>query len=449
MNRYYCDLLVTMDGAIDDITASVSLPDPIPGGVVDVGDDGRIVWCGSSKDAPECSSADVYRIKGILMPGMINAHCHTPMVLLRGAGEGLPVDRWLKEVVWPREARLTPDDVNAGMRLGAAELLSNGITTSLEMYFFADALAEAAISVGLRCLIAPPVIEDDTLSEILGSYQDQLEAIVAVHERWQDNDLVDIALGPHAPYSVSRRCFSDIAEIASELNMIVSTHIAEQQWEDASIRERSAGLSALRYLESAGLMESKLIAAHCVWLSDDDIALMADNDVSVVHCPCSNARHASGIAPVHGMRSAGIPVAIGTDGPVSHNRLDIFEEMRTAIRLARVNSGDAQRFTTSEALWMTTAGAAEVIGRGADLGRIAPGYWADMVALSAPTEAWYPIVESEDDPIARLVWSGSPDVVSDVWVAGRKVVTKGRLNTLDVAAELPGFNERATRLAGE
>lgn len=441
MERYLCDLLVTMDCAVGETAP------PIPEGAVDVGDDGRIVWCGSAADAPERPSADVCRIAGIMMPGMINAHCHTPMVLLRGAGEGLPVDRWLREVIWPREARLTPEDVRVGMRLGGAELLANGITASVEMYFSADALAEGAASVGLRCLVTPPVIEDDVFAGA-GAWQKQVDEVLSLRERWSGSDLIDVGIGPHAAYSVSRRCLSRIAETASEAGLTVHIHLAEQQWEDASVRERSRGLSAPRYLESLGLLATDLIAAHCVWLDSDDIALLAAEDVAVAHCPCSNTRHASGIAPVAALQAAGVRLAIGTDGPASHQRLDLFEEMRTAMRLARVDSGDARVLTAAEALRMTTAGAAEAIGRGGDLGRLAPGCWADMVALDDSAPELHPVVGGEDDPIARIVWAGSPGIVSDVWVAGRRVVESSRVIALDAASGIAELDDRASRLSG-
>ena len=463
MDRYLCDLLVTMDGPVGRV------PAPIVDGAVDVGDDGRIAWRGPAADAPELGptgaaapepgrtdsdvpegvqpgSTTVHHIDGILMPGLINAHCHTPMVLLRGAGEGLPVDRWLHEVMWPREAKLTPGDVRAGMRLGAAELLANGITASVEMYFSGQALAKGATDAGLRCLVTPGVIEDPTFSGA-GPWRAQLDEMVATRDRWAGNDLIEVGFGAHAAYSVSRECLSAIASHAAETGMAVHIHLAEQQWEDAAVRERSGGLSAPQYLESLGLLEGEVIAAHGVWLSPDDIKVLARNDTVVVHCPCSNAKHASGVAPLDEMRAAGLRVAIGTDGPASHHRLDLFEEMRTAIRMARIGAADAQALPPDEALRMTTAGAAEAMGRGDDLGRLAPGCWADMVALSADTPALHPVIEGEDDPLSRIVWSGSPSAVSAVWVAGRKVVDQGRVLTLDVAAAAAEVETRARRLA--
>ena len=440
MDRYLCDVLVTMDGPVGGV------PAPVTGGAVDVGDDGRIVWCGPAADAPDLEPGATVHRAGILMPGLINAHCHTPMVLVRGAGEGLPVDRWLHEVMWPRESRLTGDDVRAAMRLGAAELLSNGITTSMEMYFHGQALAEGATEAGLRCLVTPGVIEDPGFT-LTGPWPDQLDEMVALRDRWAGSDLIRAGIAAHAAYSVSQECLSAIAERASATGMPVHIHLAEQQWEDAAVRERSGGLGAPEYLESLGLLDGDVIAAHGVWLTPDDIEVLARNDTAVVHCPCSNAKHASGVAPVTEMRAAGLRVAIGTDGPASHHRLDLFEEMRTAIRTARIRSGDAQTLPPVEVLRMTTAGAAEVLGWGDELGRLAPGCWADMVALAVAEPALNPVIAEEDDPVSRIVWSGSPGAVSGVWVAGRKVVEDGRVLTLDMAEAVADAEARARRLA--
>lgn len=440
MDRYLCDVLVTMDGPAGRV------PAPIADGAVDVGDDGRIVWCGPAREAPDRDSGTAVHRAGILMPGLINAHCHTPMVLLRGAGEGLPVHRWLHEVMWPRESKLTAEDVRAGMRLGAAEMLANGITTSVEMYFQGQALAEGAADAGLRCLVTPGVIEDPDFT-LTGPWPDQLDEMVALRDRWAGNHLIRAGIAAHAAYSVSRECLSAIAARAAATGMPVHIHLAEQQWEDAAVRERFGGLAAPEYLESLGLLEGDVIAAHGVWLTSEDIEVLARNDTAVVHCPCSNAKHASGVAPVTEMRAAGLRVAIGTDGPASHHRLDLFEEMRTAIRTARIRSGDAQTLPPAEALRMTTAGAAEVVGWDSELGRLAPGCWADMVALSAAEPALNPVIADEDDPLSRIVWSGSPGAISGVWVAGRKVVEDGRLLTMDMAAAVSDAQTRARRLA--
>ncbi len=436
MDRYLCDLLITMgdsDGAR-----------PIASAALDV-EAGRVTWSGPAADAPPADGAAVHRLEGIVVPGMVDIHCHTPMVLLRGAGEGLPVDRWLQQVMWPREARLTPDDVRVGMQVGGAELLANGITTSVEMYFHGQAVAEGAESIGLRCLVTAPVIEDAALTRF-GSWEAQLDDMVATRERWAGSDHIDVGLGPHAAYSLSDECLRRIAAVATETGMLVHIHLAEQEWEDATIRERS-GSSAPAYLESIGLLDAAVLAAHAVWVDEADIETLARHDVAVAHCPCSNAKHASGIAPVGDMVAAGIRVGIATDGPASHHRLDLFEEMRTAIRLARVRHRDAERFTPAEALRMVTAGAADAIGR-PDLGRLTPGACADMVALSPATPALQPVLPDEDDAVSRVVWSGSPAAITGVWVGGRRVVEDGLPTTLDLPAASAEMTARARRLAG-
>ncbi|HEX2154774.1 MAG TPA: amidohydrolase [Acidimicrobiia bacterium] len=431
MERFVADILLTM---ADEHAL------PIRQGAVDVAD-GKVVWSGPLAEAPE-TDVGVQRIDGILMPGMVDIHCHTPMVLVRGAGEGLAVDRWLHEVMWPREGRLTPDDVRAGMRAGAAELIGNGITTSVEMYFHGQAVAEGASEVGLRTVVTAPIIEDAQLAGF-GPWQEQVEEMVAMSERWSGSDQVEVGVGPHAAWSVSEECLRRLSDVAADTGMLVHIHVAEQEWEDSAVREKT-GMSAPAYLESLGLLAGRFLAAHGVWLSEDDIEVLARNRASVAHCPCSNSKHASGIAPVDDMLDAGIRVGIGTDGPASHHRLDPFEEMRTAIRLARIRHSDAERFPTSRTLWMTTAGAADAIGR-PDLGRLTPGAWADMVAL-ADVSSLHPVIEAEDDPVSRVVWSASPATVRSVWVGGRSVVRDGVVTTIDPADASRELDRRAARL---
>ncbi len=435
MKRFAADVLLTM--ADESLT-------PIIGGVVDVEDD-TVVWSGPPADAPHRPDVPVTRIEGVLMPGMVNIHCHTPMTLLRGAGEGLAVDRWLREVMWPREARLTPADVKTGMLMGGAELLTNGVTTSVEMYFHGQAVAEAVSELGMRSVVTAPVIEDPALSGF-GSWRSQLDEMVEMRDRWSADPLIEVGIGPHAAWSVSDECLRAVAEVAADTGMLVHIHVAEQAWEEGAIREKT-GMSAPGYLDSIGMLEGRALAAHAVWMSDADIELFATRGVAVAHCPCSNTKHASGIARVEEMVDAGIRVGIATDGPASHHRLDLFEEMRTAIRLARVHHGDAQRFTPHRALWMTTAGAGEAIGR-PDLGRLVPGAKADMIALSATTSSLHPIVVGEDDPVSRIVWSGTPEAVSDVWVGGRKVVANREPTTIDRPAVIAAATASARRLAG-
>lgn len=411
-------------------------------GVVDVLD-GEVVWSGPTADAPS-SEDTVHQVRGLLMPGLVNIHCHTPMVLLRGAGEGLSVDQWLTDVVWPREMRLEPEDVYWGMTLGAAELLKGGVTTSSEMYFHADELASAAQEASLRCIASGPIIEDEHFAD-LGSWQEQLESAVACGQTWADADLVDIGIGPHAAYSTSRECLAEVARVAASHDMLVHIHVAEQQTEGDAIRAEY-GMSVPEYLDDLGMLEVRMVAAHGVWLSESDIDLFARKSVGVAHCPCSNGRHASGIAAVSDLRAAGVNVGIATDGPVSHARLDMFEEMRTAMRLARLRAQSANAFTALDALRMATEEAAAAVGR-SDLGHLRPGAKADMLELNMAGSSFTPVL-SEDDVLTHAVWSGSPSAVRRVWVAGRQVVDTGEALTVDVDAALDEVVIRARRLAG-
>ena len=432
--RYLADHLIPMDDE-----GSIHSP-----GVVDV-EDGAVVWAGTVDNAPSQREETVIeRVEGVLLPGMVNIHCHTPMVLLRGAGENLPVDRWLHEVMWPREARLTPEDVEMGMMAGAAELLAGGITTSLEMYFHGEAVASGAARAGLRCLVTAPLIEDAQLSGF-GTWQDQLDQMTQMAKDWEESDLIQIGIGPHAVYSLSQRCLQRVAEAAAANGMLIHTHVDEQEWEVEAVRKQT-GMSATAYLAKMGILDSPTMVAHAVWVSPDDIAILAETGTGVAHCPCSNGKHASGIAPVAEMRAAGIPVGIATDGPASHHRLDLFEEMRMALRLARIRAGDAGALLPHDALTMVTREAADAIGR-PDLGRLSPGNPADMIAVSTTDPAFGPVIPEEDDPLSRLVWSGSPAAVHSSWVGGKRVMSKGKVLTVDMETSRADVSRIAARLA--
>ena len=434
IKRYLADHLIPMDPQ-----GSIHSP-----GVVDV-EEGRVVWVGKTEEAPTRTAATTHQVEGVLLPGMVNIHCHTPMVLLRGAGENLPVDRWLHEVMWPREARLTPEDVEVGMTAGAGELLAGGVTTSMEMYFYGEAMAKGAAEAGLRSVVTPPLIEDAKLSRF-GSWQDQLDQIIELGRRWKENDLIQVGIGPHAVFSLSEECMRAVAETAAAHQMLVHVHVDEQEWEVEGVRNQT-GMSATAFLKQVGMLASPTMAAHSVWISPDDIAILAEAGAGVAHCPCSNSKHASGIAPVTQMRAAGIPVGIATDGPASHHRLDMFEEMRTALRLARIRSHDAGALLPQDVLAMVTTEAADAIRR-PDLGRLAPGNPADMIAVSTAAPAFGPVVPGEDDLVSRLVWSGAPSAVHSSWVGGRQVMAEGEVLTVDIEALGQDVARRAARLAG-
>ncbi len=432
--RLVADQLIPMDGRVPIIeTAALDI------------DDDTITWSGPLAEAPEPADRTIVRLRGALVPGMINAHAHTPMVLLRTLGEGLPVDRWLTEVIWPREARLQPEDVEVAMTLGLAEQVRNGITTTAEMYFHPDAMGRAVDSVGTRSLLTGPVIDDDQLAGF-GTWEAQLVDSVRLRDRWASHPRIDIGLGPHAAYSLSERALREVGAVAVAEGLFIHIHVAEQRGEGDGVTART-GLSVPAYLESIGMLEARVIAAHCVWIDQADIEILAASTVGVAHCPCSNTKHASGIAPVESMRAAGLPVGIATDGPSSHARLDLFEEMRTAIRLARVSTLDAMRLPATTAYRMVTSEAARAIGR-SDLGTLGAGSKADVVLLDLDRPEFSPAPhDGDDDLVARIVWNGSPSAVDSVWVGGRRLLQSGVPTGVDLEAVAHRASLHAHRLA--
>ncbi|HKY48438.1 MAG TPA: amidohydrolase [Acidimicrobiia bacterium] len=429
MTRYRVDHLLTM-------AEGPGLHSP---GVVDV-QEGKVQWSGPADLAPVQEGPSV-SLRGLLIPGLVNTHAHTPMVLLRGAGEGLPVSRWLTEVMWPREGRLTSADVEAAMTLGAGELLANGITTSHEMYFLADGVARAAAGAGLRCVVTPPVLVAADLARF-GTWEEQVEEMVALAERWQGHPLVTVGFGPHSAYALSEETLLRVAELSASHGMHIQIHLDEQAGEGDEVRQRT-GLSVTAYLDQLGIFATRAVAAHAVWLSPSDIEILAARPVGVAHCPCSNAKHASGMAPVVELRRAGIPVGLGTDGPASHDRLDLFEEMRWALRIARLRAGDAGAMGPLDVLAMATVEGASVLGRD-DIGRLASGCRADMVLID--TDPLMPVVD-EGDLLTHLVYSGSPSLVRDVWVEGERVVAGGQPLNIDMTDARRDVTGRARRLA--
>ena len=439
--------VVTRHRADHLVTMAPGLPVHSPG-IVDVAN-GRVVWSGPAADAPEWTggSDSIHEVRGALVPGFVNAHAHTPMVLLRGTGEGLPTDVWLTDVMWPREARLTADDVQQAMTLGATEMLLGGITTTSEMYFYGEAIARGAEASGLRCIVAAPLIEAEAFAH-LGTVTEQIESIRSLRTSWADHPLIEIAVGPHSAYALSRESLAAVRDLVTEDPMLVHIHVGEQPHEGDGVLA-ATGLTVPAYLDDIGLLGRRTIGAHCVWMTDADIALFAAREVGVAHCPVSNGRHASGIARVVDMQTAGVSVGIGTDGPASHERLDPFEEMRTAVRYARLAAIDASRLDATQVYAMATCGSADALGR-PDLGRLTPGSRADMVAISLGGPGSPPSFDptpTAADLLGRIVWSGSPASVAAVWVEGVQVVADGRHLSADLDALAADVDRRARRIS--
>jgi 5-methylthioadenosine/S-adenosylhomocysteine deaminase len=419
-------------------------------GAVDIGPDGRIARVGPVAETASDAGGDGWDVRwvgGMLMPGLINTHCHSPMTLLRGQGEGLPLGAWLREVIWPREARIEREDVYWGMTLAAAELLRYGVTTTMEMYFHDDALAEAVHAAGSRCIVTPGVVVAPGW-ERFGTWAERIEWIAGLRETYAEHPRIEVGFGPHSAYALPDEAIRAVGDAARRTGAPVHLHLAETEHEGDEVSARHGGASVPRVLADLGLFDNeRVLAAHAVWLSDDDVALLAESGVAVAHCPGSNAKLASGTARIVDLRAAGVPVGLGTDGPASNNDLDLWEEMRLAALVARQREHDATVFPAADVLDLATAGGAVALGRD-DIGALAPGRWADIVRIDLDDPGFVPILE-DTDLVAHAVWSASRSAVRDVWVAGRQVVADGACTTVDVAEARRRVQAAAARLAAD
>jgi 5-methylthioadenosine/S-adenosylhomocysteine deaminase len=375
------------------------------------------------------------------MPGLVNVHCHSPMTLFRGAAEDVPLDRFLRDVLWPREARLTDEDVYWGMTLACAELLRNGITTTCEMYFYDEALLDAVVAAGLRCTLTPGVLDVPGF----GGWQARLAEVAELYDRRRrEHETVEIGFAPHSAYALPLEAVREIAAAAREREALLHLHVAETEGEGRALEEQH-GKTVPALLADRGALDGRTLAAHSVWLTDDDLAIYREHDVAVAHCPTSNAKLAAGVARVPEMLAANLRVGLGTDGPASNNDLDLWEELRLAVLLARLKAEDAALLSAPQALALATRGGAAALGRD-DFGALVPGSWADMALVRFDAPEFVPLVE-ERDLLSHLVWAASSRLVTDVWVAGRRVVEDGVCVTVDEERARREVQDRAVRLA--
>jgi len=366
--------------------------------------------------------ADTLALPGhLLAPGFVNLHSHAAMALLRGVGDDLPLQRWLHERIWPLESRLIGSQfVHEGALLAFHEMLLGGVTCVNDMYFFPEEAIAAAATLGLRSVHGIIVI--DFPSAWASDAADYLRKGLELRDRMRDEPLVGFCLAPHAPYTVSDEALRRIATLSRELGLPIHTHVHETREEvEASIARH--GMRPLERLAELGVVGPELIAVHAVHLSESDLRLLADAGASVAHCPHSNLKLASGIAPTARMQELGIAVGIGTDGSASNNRLDLLGEARTAALLAKGHSGSAETWPAARTLQAMTLDAARALGMDAQIGSIEVGKQADLVALDLSAAELAPVF----DPVSHLVYSCGREHVQHVWVAGRHVVSKRQI----------------------
>jgi 5-methylthioadenosine/S-adenosylhomocysteine deaminase len=357
----------------------------------------------------------------VLTPGFVNTHVHAAMTLLRGLADDLPLMEWLQNAIWPAEGKHVSEKfVFDGTLLACAEMLRGGTTCFADMYFFPDAAARATDTLGLRAVMGLTVIEFPT--PYASDVDDYLAKGLAARDAWAGHSRIGFTMAPHAPYTISDDTFRRIQMLSDQLELPVQIHVHETATEiNDSLKAQH--VRPLSRMHALGLIGPGLLAVHGVHLNEQDIELLARHGGAVAHCPTSNMKLASGIAPVCGLRAAGVPVGLGTDGAASNNRLDMLQEMRHAALLAKVSSGDAAALKAHDVLRMATLEGAETLGLGDKIGSIEKGKWADLAALDLSD--W--ICAPHFNPASHLVYVAGREHISHVWVGGQLKVADRHL----------------------
>ena len=361
----------------------------------------------------------------VLIPGLVNLHTHAAMTLLRGLADDLTLMEWLNRHIWPAEQRHVSEEfVYDGTRLACAEMLRGGVTCFNDMYFFPRAAARAAMEARMRAAIGLIVAEFP--SPYAADAQDYLSKGLLVRDALRGESRLTFCLAPHAPYSVSDKSLTDVATYAGELDLPVHMHIHETL-DEITLSIKEHGMRPLQRLRQHGLLSPGLIAVHAIHLENNEIDLLARHGCHVVHCPSSNLKLASGVAPIATLLTNNVNVGLGTDGAASNNRLDLFAEMRLAALLAKGMAGDAATLPAWQALEMATVRPARALGMDNLIGSLTPGKRADITAVSLSDIALAPCY----DPLSHLVYAAGREHVSHVWVDGELVVDNGKLTTMD------------------
>ncbi len=372
------------------------------------------------------TGVEIERLPGCaLIPGLINAHTHSAMALMRGLADDLPLMDWLENHIWPAEQRWVRSNfVRAGSELAIAEMLAGGTTCFNDNYFFPDVTAATAVRAGMRAVIGIPIISLPTAWA--ETEDDYFSRGLAFHQSILSEPLVTTAFAPHAPYTVSDQAFKRMGELAEEMDVPIHLHLLETAGEvQGSLSQH--GKHPLDRMEGLGLLGPRLLAVHMTQLSDTEMDRIARAGVHVVHCPASNLKLASGICPIAALDARGVNIAIGTDGAASNNTLDMFAEMRLAALLAKGHSGNPEAVPAAQALSMATIQGARALGLDGLIGTIEVGKQADLVAVGLDALETQPV----HNVVSQLVYACSRQQVRQVWVAGKSVFSAGRYAGLD------------------
>jgi 5-methylthioadenosine/S-adenosylhomocysteine deaminase len=411
--------IVTMNDRLDIIEGAVAVRD------------GRIVAVGA-EPALEPGERVLDARDGYLLPGFVQTHVHLCQTLFRSYADDMPLLQWLRQRIWPMEAAHSPSSLRAATRLAASELLLSGTTTvlTMETVHDTDVVFDTLASIGLRATVGKCMMDsdDDVPSRLREQTQRSIDESVALRERWEGaaNGRLRAAFAPRFAVSCSRQLLEAVAHLSATSNVLVHTHASESRDEVDVVRRMSGGLSNLEYLSATGLATRHLCVAHCVWVNEHEQELMAERDVKVTHCPGSNLKLGSGIAPVAEMRARGITVSLGADGAACNNRLDMFDEMRLAATLQSVRRAPGA-LTAKDAVWMATRAGARALGLDTDIGSIELGKRADLILVDRSS----PHLAPDADPWSSLVYAARGTDIRMTMVDGDVLVDEFELARLD------------------
>ena len=387
---------------------------------------GRIVFIGPREEALKHTAIETRELPDMLLsPGLINAHGHAAMTLFRGMADDLPLMTWLQDHIWPAEGMWVDEDfVRDGTDLAIAEQLKGGISCFSDMYFYPKTATERVHNSGIRAQIAIPILDFPVPGS--SSADESLRQAIELFGDLKYHPRIKIAFGPHAPYTVSDENLEKVRVIADELDATIQMHVHETAFEVQQSIE-VYGERPVARLARLGLLGPRFQAVHMTQINDEDVGLMVENNASVIHCPESNLKLASGFCPVERLWLAGINVAVGTDGAASNNDLDLLGETRTAALLAKAVANSATALDAHRALRMATLNGARALGLESEIGSIELGKAADLVAFDLSGLAQQPVY----DPVSQLIYATGRDCVKHLWVAGKHLLNNGKLTRMD------------------
>ena len=399
---------------------------------------GLIEYVGTKEELPDGVHQRVLSCPNhVVIPGLINAHTHSPMSLMRGYADDMPLQEWLFTKIFPIEDKMSAEDMYIGSMLSCIEMIKSGTTAFADMYFNMDKVAQAVSQIGIRASLA---------SGLSSSNEDIGKAITNVEDfcnkyNGAASGRITTMIGPHAPYTCKPELLKDLAKLAKSMGVGIHIHLSENQKEVDDIR-KEYGLSPVEYVNSTGIFSNHTIAAHCVVLSKDDISILKDNDVKAAHNPVSNMKLASGISPVVDLIKAGVVVGLGTDSPTSNNNLDMLQEVRTASLLQKVLRLDALALPAMEALKLATIEGAKCLGLEDSIGSLEVGKKADMAFIDFSAVHLMPLT----DVVSNIVYSSSGADVDTVIIDGKIIMEDRMIKSVDESEVVQRFNDSAKRL---